>query len=162
MKIWMKLILVLAAVLVVAPVGAVVILRAGGTSEAAEPSSEPPEVAETTTTTTAPATYDASGTLVLEGSDGELLEVFWPHAGDVVSSPLSIAGATTGGEFTLRLFGDGDRLLGEGTSVPDGAGELSFSTTFEFSNDCCTEMTLEITSSDGLTATIPLTYPVEG
>lgn len=41
-------------------------------------------------------------------------------------------------------------------------GESTFSDTFEFTNTCCSEMTLELTSSDGLTAVVPLGYPEEG
>lgn len=87
------------------------------------------------------------------------LVIAYPNVADIVTSPLTIEGVATASQLGYRLFGGG-MPLAEGTIVVDGEGR--FSTTVEFSNTCCIELTLEVFDMQpdaGLGVTIPLAYP---
>ena len=97
--------------------------------------------------TTAPATVEHQ------------LVVAFPEVGDLVTSPLVIEGSATARQLGYRLFGGG-LPLAEGTIVVDLEG--GFSTTVEFVNTCCIEMTLEVFDIEpdaGLGVSLPLEYP---
>lgn len=137
--------LIMAAVTVLL-VMAVSMLIAGGASEAAVV--EGPIPVAVPVETTVPATVEQE------------LVIASPQVGDVVTSPLIIEGHTTARQLGYRLFGGGDLPLAEGTIVVDGEG--TFSTTVEFTNTCCIEMTLEVFDMEpdgGLGVTLPLAYP---
>lgn len=87
------------------------------------------------------------------------LTVGSPEVGNVVTSPLVIEGKSTANQVGYRLFGAG-LPLAEGTIIPDADGR--FSTTVEFTNTCCIEMTLEVFDmqrNGGVGVSIPLAYP---
>ena len=99
--------------------------------------------------TTLPATVD------------QVLVIASPEVGALVTSPLTITGTATASEVGYRVLGAGS-LLAEGTLAAGSDG--AFSTTMEFTNTCCIELTLEVFDSEpgGLTVSIPLTYPEPG
>ena len=99
--------------------------------------------------TTSPATVD------------QVLVVASPEIGALVTSPLTISGNVTSGEVGYRVLGAGS-LLVEGRLAAGSDG--SFSTTVEFTNTCCVELTLEVFDPEpgGLAVSIPLTYPEPG
>jgi hypothetical protein len=86
-----------------------------------------------------------------------LLVVETPGIGDHFSSGSPIRGETSTPTVEYRLKA-GEVVLAEGTiDAVDG----TFETVVEFTNTCCTEMTLEVTqpNANGATLSIPLDFP---
>ncbi len=105
-----------------------------------------------------PGTSGAVETTAPASVEHELVVVS-PQPGDVVGSPLLIAGHATAQRLGYRLFAAGSPLI-EGTINADSDG--GFSATVEFTNNCCIEMTLEVFDIEpdaGLGVSIPLAYP---
>ena len=102
---------------------------------------------------------DAAATTV-EGVVEGLLTVTSPEIGDVFPSPSNITGESSSPTVSYVLSAGG-MVIAEGTiDVID----RKFSTTVEFTNTCCIEMTLEVLQPDdtGSTLVIPLASPEPG